>query len=99
MDFPVLAYRKLTPEELESCLATLPGWSVENGQITKQFEFKSYASGLAFACAAGFVADKLDHHPDLYIGYLKVRVSMNTHDVGGLSPYDLELARNIEAIA
>jgi 4a-hydroxytetrahydrobiopterin dehydratase len=94
-----LEYRKLDDGELRAGLADLAGWAVEGGQIAKTFEFKTYKDGLVFAIAAGHLADRLDHHPDLYVGYAKVRVAMNTHAVDGLSPYDLELARRIQSIA
>lgn len=92
-----LAYVKLTDDQVASSLRELEGWALENGQITKSFGFQTYKDGIVFAVAVGYVADKLNHHPDITIGYAKVRVSVNTHDVGGLSPYDFELARRIEA--
>lgn len=93
-----LAYRKLTDHELRAGLSELLGWAVEDGQIAKTFKFDAYQKGLVFATAVGFVADTLNHHPDLVVTYGKVRVSVNTHDVGGLSPYDLELAQRVEAM-
>ncbi len=93
-----LEYRLLTNSELESSLRDLAGWAVENGMLTRRFEFKTYKDGLVFAVAVGYLADKLDHHPDLAVGYTKVTVAMNTHSVKGLSPYDIELASCIDAI-
>lgn len=93
-----LAYRKLSPEESQARLAEAPGWSIENDKLSKSFKFKSYKDGVVFATAVAYLADRLDHHPDLQIGYAQVRVAMNTHSVEGLSPYDFELARRIEAI-
>lgn len=93
-----LSYRKLTDDELTAGLAALPGWSIEEGQIAKGFAFETYKDGVVFATAVAYLADRLDHHPDLTIGYAKVRVAVNTHSVDGLSPYDLELARRIEGL-
>ncbi len=93
-----LEYRLLSDSELESALAGLEGWVVENGKLARSFEFKGYKDGLVFAVAVGHMADKMDHHPDMEIGFAKVRISMNTHAVGGLSPYDLELARKIDLL-
>lgn len=93
-----LEYRKMTDEEVRSGLESLAGWSIEGDQIAKQFTFGTYKDGVVFATAVAYLADKLNHHPDLLIGYAKVRVGMNTHDVKGLSPYDFELARRIDAI-
>lgn len=93
-----LEYRKLSPEEAQSQLAEAPGWSIQDDKLSKSFKFKSYKDGIVFASAVGFLADNLDHHPDLTITYGEVRVSVNTHSVEGLSPYDFELAKRIEAI-
>lgn len=93
-----LAYRKLDETEAQSALQELDGWSILEGKLSKAFDFKAYKDGVVFASAVGFVADKLNHHPDIHIGYAKVSVSVNTHDVGGLSPYDFELARRIDAL-
>jgi 4a-hydroxytetrahydrobiopterin dehydratase len=94
-----LAYRKLEAKEVVSLLSEVPAWHVEGELLVRRFDFKAYKDGLAFAMAVGHLADRLDHHPDIEIGYRKVRVAMNTHSVGDLSPYDFELARQIDAIA
>lgn len=93
-----LAYRLLTPDELDNGLRELRGWAVEGGMLTKTFTFDCYQKGLVFASTVGYVADSLDHHPDLSILYQRVVVAMSTHSVNGLSPYDLELARRIDAL-
>lgn len=93
-----LEYVKLSDEQARDALAGLEGWEIRDGQLAKTFSFKAYKDGLVFAAAAGYLADKLNHHPDLTIGYGKVAVAVNTHDVGGLSPYDFELARRIDTL-
>jgi 4a-hydroxytetrahydrobiopterin dehydratase len=93
-----LEYRMLGEEELKAGLEGLSGWTVEGGQITKTFSFEAYKDGLVFATAVGYLADRLNHHPDLRVGYGKVGVSVSTHAVNGLSPFDLELARRIEGL-
>jgi 4a-hydroxytetrahydrobiopterin dehydratase len=90
--------RKLDQNEIESTLMTLDGWSLDEGQIVKEFTFDTYKAGLVFAAAVGHFADRMDHHPDMYIGYQKVEVAMNTHDLDGISTYDMELARLIETL-
>lgn len=90
--------KKLTSEEIEAQLAKLVGWSVRGDKIAKHFTFDSYASGCVFANAVGCVADAIDHHPDILIGYRKVDVSVNSHDVGGISAWDFELAARIDAL-
>lgn len=95
-----LSYTKLTDNQIAAALTGLPGWSVENGALTKLFALPSYTAGLVFACAIGHLAEALNHHPDLLVGYGKVRVVLVTHDAGGgLTEYDFELARRIEKLA
>ncbi|MBS1702967.1 MAG: 4a-hydroxytetrahydrobiopterin dehydratase [Armatimonadetes bacterium] len=90
--------RKLDPHEIETMLPTLGGWSYNGEQIRKTFKFGSYKDGLVFAVAVGQLADRMDHHPDLFIGYQRVEVGLNTHDLGGISTFDFELARQIESL-
>lgn len=101
---PELSYRKLSDGEALAALDALnsglaAAWAIEDGLLFKGFGFDSYAQGLAFAAAVGHLAERLNHHPDILIGYQRVRVSVSTHDAGGLTSYDFELARRIEAIA
>ena len=93
-----LAYRKLEESEAKAALDSVSGWSIKDEKLTKDFKFETYKDGVVFASAVGFVADKLNHHPDILVGYAKVSVSVNTHDVGGLSPYDFELAKRIDGL-
>src|SRR5690242_11853919 len=94
-----LEYRQLSEDETKAALQTVPGWAIERGLLTRIFEFKTYKDGVVFSSAIGFIADKLDHHPDITVTYGKVKVAVNTHSVGGISPYDFELARQIDLIA
>ncbi len=93
-----LAYRKLSDEEIEQGLAQLQGWSRHGDAIHRLVEFASYKDGVVFACAVAHLADAMDHHPDLTIGYRKVEIVLSTHSVAGLSPYDLELAKRIQTL-
>ena len=95
---PHLEYKKLDEKELATGLAGLSKWKVDDGMLTRQFEFKSYKDGLVFATSVGWQADSLNHHPDMLIEYCKVKVSTITHDSGGLTSYDLELARRIDGL-
>ena len=93
-----LEYRQLSGDEISEGLKNLNNWDVEGEKLAKNLEFETYMSGVDFACRVAQIADGMDHHPDLEIGYKKVRISVNTHSVGGLSPYDLELARQIDEL-
>lgn len=86
----------LTADQIEARLGN--GWHVSDAKLTKTFEFDSYARGVLFAVAIAHLAERMDHHPDLTISYQRVTVAVNTHDVGGISPVDFELARRIDAL-
>ena len=83
--------------EVRARLNDLPGWSFQSGSIQKEFRFKSYLSGLEFAYALGKVADAEDHHPDILVGWRRVRVTLSTHSIKGLSPNDFIMAAKSEA--
>ncbi|MCB0824733.1 MAG: 4a-hydroxytetrahydrobiopterin dehydratase [Armatimonadetes bacterium] len=94
-----LSYTKLTAEQIAQQITTTNGWQVNEGALTKTFSFENYANGVLFGNAVAHIADDLNHHPDLLIGYGKVTVSMVTHDAdGGLTAFDFELARRIDQI-
>ena len=71
---------------------------MENGRITKTYEFKTYAHGLLFASACGQLAEKRDHHPDLLMTWRKVKVSLSTHTAQGITEKDISLAREYDAL-
>ena len=81
-------------------LATLPGWTIAGqGILQKDFTFASYTATLLFVNTVAALAERENHHPDLEVGYGRVRVSYCTHDVGGLSRNDFICAAKIEALA
>ncbi|MHB8671539.1 MAG: 4a-hydroxytetrahydrobiopterin dehydratase [Acidimicrobiales bacterium] len=90
--------RRLSEEELLAGLDRLPGWESQGGAIVKTFELGTFADAVAFVTRVGFAAEAADHHPDLDLRYRKVRVSLTTHDAGGLTARDLELAGEIESL-
>ena len=90
--------KKLNASEIETNLASLAAWALIDGQIVKDYSFDTYKAGLVFAVAVGHLADRMDHHPDLFIGYQKVKIGLNTHDLGGISTFDFALATQIESL-
>ncbi len=88
----------LSETELKTELETLPGWTFVNGAIVKTYEFDSYAHGLAFAGACGFLAERWDHHPDMLITWRKVQVTLSTHSAGGVSGKDVFAAREFDRV-
>jgi 4a-hydroxytetrahydrobiopterin dehydratase len=89
---------KLPDAAIASGLSELLGWARTGDMIGKTFELPSFADAIAFIVRIGFLAEAADHHPDLDIRWRKVSVALTTHDAGGLSQLDLDLAQKIEAL-
>lgn len=87
----------LTDDDLQTLLADLPRWRREGKSLVREAEFGAYLDGLAFVEEVAREAERRDHHPDLTIGYRRVRVELTSHDAGGITSRDAELARWIEA--
>lgn len=79
-------------EEVVSRLHALPGWQSEAGELTRTFIFEDFPAALAFVNRVGERAEQAGHHPDIDIRYNRVRLSLVTHDAGGLTAKDFELA-------
>jgi len=89
---------KLSDAEITTGLATLPDWTREGDEIVKTFDCGTFPGAIAFVVRIGFFAEQADHHPDLDVRWKRVRVALTTHDAGGLTANDLDLAREIEGI-
>lgn len=94
-----MATEALTDAAILEALEMLEGWNRDGDKLVKTFETATYPQGLAFATAAGMVADGMNHHPDISIGWKKVTLEFTTHDAGGkISKKDVEAAKAINAI-
>jgi len=83
---------KLSDEQIAAFVAEHPGWERADDALVKTFSFADYPAGIGFAVRVGFAAEKRDHHPDLFIGWRKVKVAWSTHDAGGITALDVEMA-------
>lgn len=88
----------LSPDALAAALATLPHWEGDTHGIGRTFSFNSYEEGVAFAVRVALHAQRVDHHPELRIGWCRVEVRYVTHDAGGVTARDLENARAVDAM-
>src|SRR3954452_21103449 len=88
----------LSDRDVQSALAHLPGWGRAGDEIEKTYECASFPDAIAFVVRIGFLAEAANHHPDLDIRWRKVRVALTTHDAGGLTPKDIDLAGAIELV-
>jgi 4a-hydroxytetrahydrobiopterin dehydratase len=89
----------LSDEEVLSRLGALPGWKIEEQVLVKTFKFKDFRAALHFVNRLGDVAEEANHHPDIDIRYNRVRLSLTTHDAGGLTGKDFDLAGRAEKLA
>ena len=86
----------LTATEAAMRLTDLPGWSIAGGMLTKSYETNGWPYTMLVVGAIAFLAESADHHPDLFVTWPKVTVQLTTHDAGGLTARDFDLARQID---
>jgi 4a-hydroxytetrahydrobiopterin dehydratase len=90
---------KLTPTQIEMELKQVPDWKLNvAGEIEKTFTLTGFPQSMLFVQAVGLLAESKNHHPDILIQWNKVRLSLTTHDAGGLSGKDFELAKLVNAL-
>ena len=92
---------KLSEELQKTILNKLPGWSLATNKdaITKTYVFKDFNEAFGFMCRSALKAEAINHHPEWLNVWNRVEVTLSTHDVGGLTTLDLELASFMETVA
>lgn len=90
---------RLSDEQIQAALADLNGWSYRENALTKRFTFPTFPAGIAFVDRVAALAEQVGHHPDITINYTTIGFTLSTHDSGGVTAHDLDLARGIEALA
>ncbi len=93
--------QKLTAEARKTALAKLHGWSEVKGRdaISRKFTFEDFNAAFGFMARAALIAEKLDHHPEWFNVYNKVEVTLATHDAGGVTERDVQLAEAMNRLA
>jgi len=86
----------MTRREAEQLLQILKGWTLADGSIEREFRFRSYLDGLDFAYSVGKIAQEQDHHPDILVKWKRVKLTLTTHSVKGLSENDFIVAARAE---
>jgi 4a-hydroxytetrahydrobiopterin dehydratase len=89
---------KMTDEEINEHLESMAGWKREGASIEKTFKLPTFPAAIALVTHIGFLAEAAAHHPDIDIRYNQVKISLSTHDVGGISQKDFELAGHIDEL-
>ncbi len=85
--------------EIKDALAGLPGWHAVDGReaIAREFRFKDFNAAFAFMTRVALLAEKMDHHPEWFNVYNKVDVTLATHDAGGVTQNDIDMAKAMNA--
>jgi 4a-hydroxytetrahydrobiopterin dehydratase len=86
----------LPDSEIAKRVASLPAWKIDAGELVRTFEFKDFRAALGFVNRVAELAEAVGHHPDIDIRWNKVRLALVTHDAGGLTAKDFDLAASAE---
>ncbi len=89
---------RLTEAQIKERLRTLAEWSESGGVIQRTYQFKDFLLSMRFVNAVAALAEKRQHHPDILIRWNKVTLSLSTHDSGGITEKDFELARECDGV-
>ena len=90
---------KLSDEQVRDALGGLPGWERDGEAIRASFQLPSFPDAVAFVVRVGFLAEAANHHPDLDVRWRTVHVVLTTHDSGGITDKDVDLAHAIQGLA
>ena len=90
---------RLTDAQITTELAAMQGWARSDDALTHTFQFADFVTAFGFMASAALVAERMNHHPEWFNVYGKVEVKLSTHDAGGITALDVELARAMSAIA
>jgi 4a-hydroxytetrahydrobiopterin dehydratase len=89
---------KMTDKEITAEISQLSDWKVVEAKLHREFKFSNFVEAFAFMTKVAIVAEKMDHHPELFNVYSRVVIDLTTHDAGGISALDIELAKKINKL-
>ena len=91
--------QKLSDADLASAISSLSGWAVRNGKLHRELKFTDFIHAFGFMATAAIAIEKRDHHPEWSNVYNRVTIDLMTHDAGGITNADVELARMLDELA
>jgi 4a-hydroxytetrahydrobiopterin dehydratase len=91
--------KKMTDAEVSAAVTQLPGWTVREGKLHREYKFADFPHAIGFMATAAPSIEKMNHHPEWFNVYNRVIVDLNTHDAGGITQRDFDLAALLEGIA
>lgn len=89
---------RLGDDAIGTALAGLDGWDREGDQIMRDFEFRDFVEATGFLMRVAILAQAADHHPEIWNVYNRVRLTLSTHDSGGITQLDVDLAGQVNAL-
>jgi 4a-hydroxytetrahydrobiopterin dehydratase len=89
---------KLSKEQIDQWLGAHPTWSREGEALVRTYTFADFSAALGFVVRVGLLAEKRDHHPDVELGWGRAKLRWTTHDAGGITALDAELAEGSDAL-
>jgi 4a-hydroxytetrahydrobiopterin dehydratase len=90
--------KPLSETDLLEAVASLPKWKLVEGELVQALTFKDFVQAMEFVNHAAALAEAANHHPDIDIRYNKVRLALVTHDAGGITHNDIEMAKKLDAL-
>jgi 4a-hydroxytetrahydrobiopterin dehydratase len=93
------SYPKLGDADVERELAGTPGWARVGDKLTRALKFGDFVTAFGFMTSAALVAERMNHHPEWFNVYSTVKVELTTHDAGGITALDFQLARAMNELA
>ena len=90
---------RLSQQQIDQALAELPGWTIENGKLHREYRFADFVHAFGFMATAAIAIEKNNHHPEWFNVWNQVRIDLTTHDSGGITSKDVELAAMLDRIA
>ena len=94
-----MTLRLATESEIQERLDTLASWTVEDGKLHREYRFKNFVQAFGFMTQSALMAERAAHHPEWFNVYNRVVVDLTTHEAGGITQKDLDLAREMEELA
>jgi 4a-hydroxytetrahydrobiopterin dehydratase len=91
--------KRATKPEITAALKNLPGWTVVEGKLHKEYQFADFVHAFGFMATSAIAIEKMDHHPEWFNVYNKVTVDLSSHDVKGISALDFKLAELLDSVA
>lgn len=94
-----MTIKKATEQDIQTAIDELGSWTVDGGKLHREYRFGDFVQAFGFMTQAALLAERVDHHPEWFNVYNRVVVDLTTHEAGGITDRDIELARGMEALA